>query len=242
MISVISPVFNSEICLDELVNRIIKSTKKITNNFQIVLVDDGSKDNSWNKIIQLKKKFKFIKGIKLKKNYGQHHAIYVGIKNCSNEIIIVMDCDLQDNPKFIPLMYKVYKKKNKPVIIQHSYENFNFSSRIISNIFWIFLSVISFRKFSSYLGNYLLIDNKIKKKYLLIDNLGYLYGDLIFQNNNFEIIKRRRSLSKRNESTYSYSRLIKFSISLILKYSFISLFFKRQKKNKIKKNIIEKII
>ena len=242
MISVISPVFNSEICLDELVNKIIKSTKKITNNFQIVLVDDGSKDNSWNKIIQLKKKYKFIKGIRLKKNYGQHHAIYVGIKNCSNKIIIVMDCDLQDNPKFIPLMYKVYKKKNKPVIIQHSYENFNFSSRIISNIFWIFLSVISFRKFSSYLGNYLLIDNKIKKKYLSIDNLGYLYGDLIYQNNNFEIIKRRRSLSKRNESTYSYSGLIKFSISLILKYSFISLFFKRQKKNKIKKNIIEKII
>ena len=67
MISVISPVFNSETCLNELVNKIIISTKKITNNFQIVLVDDGSEDNSWKKIIELKKKFKFIKGIKLKK-------------------------------------------------------------------------------------------------------------------------------------------------------------------------------
>ena len=242
MISVISPVFNSETCLNELVNKIIISTKKITNNFQIVLVDDGSEDNSWKKIIELKKKFKFIKGIKLKKNCGQHHAIYVGIKNCSNKIIIIMDCDLQDNPKFIPSMYKVYKKENKPVIIQHSYENFNFSSRIISNIFWIFLTIISFKKFSSYLGNYILIDDKIKKNYLLIDDIGYLYGDLIYQNNNFEIIKKKRSTSKRNESTYNYSRLIKFSISLILKYSFLSIFFKRQKKNKIKKNIIEKII
>ena len=81
-------------------------------------------------------------------------------------------------------MYQKYKKFNKPVIIQHSYEDFSLRSRIISNIFWTFLSIISIKKFSPYLGNYLLIDKKIKNKYLKIKNIGYLYGDLIIQKMN----------------------------------------------------------
>ena len=111
MISVVSPVYNSENCLDELVNRIVKSTKEISNQIEIVLVDDGSEDKSWEKIIDLKKKFDFIKGIKLNKNYGQHEAIYCGVRHSSKSIIIVMDCDLQDSPEFIPEMYKMYKIK-----------------------------------------------------------------------------------------------------------------------------------
>ena len=179
MISVVSPVYNSENCLDELVKKIILSTKKLTNDVEIVLVDDGSEDNSWDRIKDLKKKFNFIKGIKLNKNYGQHEAIYCGIKHATKSIIVVMDCDLQDNPEFIPEMYETYKNNGKPVIIQHSYEEFSLKNRITSNIFWCFLSLISFKKFSPYLGNYLLIDELIKEKYLLNTNIGYLYGDLI---------------------------------------------------------------
>ena len=178
MISVVSPVYNSENCLNELVNRIILSTKEITSELEIVLVDDGSQDNSWERIKDLKKEFNFIKGIKLNKNYGQHEAIYCGIKYASKSIIVIMDCDLQDNPEFIPEMYKTYKNTNNPVIIQHSYEDFSLKSRITSNLFWFFLSLISFKKFSPYLGNYLLIDKLIKEKYLLNQNIGYLYGDL----------------------------------------------------------------
>ena len=80
MISVISPIFNSEDCIEELVKRIINSTKKITKNLEIVLIDDGSTDSSWKKIKSLKKKFKSIRGIKLNRNYGQHQAIFVGIQ------------------------------------------------------------------------------------------------------------------------------------------------------------------
>ena len=67
MISIISPVYNSEACLDKLVFKIFQSTKKNFKKIEIVLVDDGSKDNSWKKIKSLKKKYRFIKGIKQKK-------------------------------------------------------------------------------------------------------------------------------------------------------------------------------
>lgn len=75
-----------------------------------------------------------------------------------------MDCDLQDNPAYMVELYETYIKYKKPVIIRHSYKNFKLKNRIVSNIFWYFLSAISFKKFSPNLGNYLLIDNEVKKK------------------------------------------------------------------------------
>ena len=59
MISIISPIYNSELCIKKLVEKIFYYTKKITNEFELILVDDGSNDNSWNKIQQLKKKYKW---------------------------------------------------------------------------------------------------------------------------------------------------------------------------------------
>ena len=242
MISVVSPVYNSENCLNELVNRIILSTKEITSELEIVLVDDGSQDNSWEKIKDLKKEFNFIKGIKLNKNYGQHEAIYCGIKHASKSIIVVMDCDLQDNPEFIPEMYKTYKIKGKPVIIQHSYKDFSLKDRITSNIFWYFLSLISLKKFSPYLGNYLLIDETIKEKYLLTTDLSYLYGDLINQGNKFILIKKKRSFGIRLKSTYNFYRLIKFGLILIKKFNILSNFLNNKNKVEKKNYNIEIII
>ncbi len=242
MISIISPVYNSEKCLKTLVNKISFYTKKITNKFEIILIDDGSTDGSWNKISQLKKKNNFLKGIKLSKNYGQHHAIYQGIKASKKELLVVMDCDLQDNPAYIVNMFKVYKKIKKPVIIEHSYKNFKFRERVVSNIFWYFLSIVSLKKFSPNLGNYLLINKKIKKKYLSIRSIGYLYGDLILQGNSFFHIKKTRSHGTRIRSSYNLVKLISLGAKLILKYNFLSSKIMILKKKKIKKILIEKKI
>jgi len=241
MISIISPVYNSEGCLQKLVKEITFYGKKITSKLEIILVDDGSQDNSWKKIVELKKKYKFIKGIKLNKNYGQHKAIYVGIKVSSKNLIIVMDCDLQDNPAYMVELYETYIKYKKPVIIRHSYKNFKLKDRIVSNIFWYFLSAISFKKFSPNLGNYLLIDNEVKKKYLSIPRIGYLYGDLVVQGNNFLEIEKIRSYGIRSNTTYNIQKLIYLGLNLIFKYNFLSLFLYNYKK-KIKKISIEKIL
>ena len=110
MISVVSPVYNSKGTLNLLVKKINFYVKQITKKFELILVDDFSSDTSWDKIKKLKKKYKFIKGLKLKKNYGQHAAISIGIRHSKNNIVIVMDCDLQDNPKHIIDMIKLYNK------------------------------------------------------------------------------------------------------------------------------------
>ena len=241
MISVVSPVYNSKGTLNLLVKKINFYVKQITKKFELILVDDFSSDTSWDKIKKLKKKYKFIKGLKLKKNYGQHAAISIGIRHSKNNIVIVMDCDLQDNPKHIIDMIKLYNKYGKPIIIHNIYK-VKFK-RLLSIIFWFFLKIISLKNFNQHIGNYILIDKKIKKKYLSLRNKTYYYGDLIDLKTKFQFLKKDRDESKRKEgSTYSFCKLILMGLSLIMKYNFFSEKFKFVKRTKQKKITIDNII
>ena len=241
MISVVSPVYNSENCINLLVKRISFAVKKITKDFEIVLVDDFSEDNSWEIINKVKKRKRFVKGIKLKKNFGQHVAIFEGIKKTKYNIVVVLDCDLQDNPEHILDLYRKYKKTNKPTIIKHSYKNFGYKKRIISNIFWILLSLISMKNFNPNLGNFLLINKTVKKKYIKIQSIGYLYGDLISIGTKFTEIKKKRQISKRGNTTYNLKKLLTLGLKLIIKYNiFRKLFFIKTENNT--KNRIKNII
>ena len=102
-VSIISPVFNSSSMLEELVQRINKTMDNLNlqNNYELVLINDASKDDSWKIIVNLVKKFSFVKGINLKENFGQHNAIMAGLNNCTGEFIITIDDDLQHPPEFI---------------------------------------------------------------------------------------------------------------------------------------------
>ena len=81
-LSIVIPVFNSSQILETLIQKIKTEVIQKISNTQVILVNDHSLDESWKKIKDLKKKYGFIKGINLKKNYGQHSAIFCGLKNC----------------------------------------------------------------------------------------------------------------------------------------------------------------
>ena len=102
-LSIVIPVYNSEEIIENLVNQIINSVNdiKTINSYEIILVDDCSFDNSWNKIKLLSEKFNLVKGIKLAENFGQHNAIMCGLKECKGDKIITMDDDLQHPPSSI---------------------------------------------------------------------------------------------------------------------------------------------
>ena len=102
-LSIIIPVYNSENIVEELVKQLNDSINSITyiNSFEVIMIDDCSSDESWKKIKEISKKFKFIKGISFSQNYGQHNAIMSGLEVCEGDKVITMDDDLQHSPSSI---------------------------------------------------------------------------------------------------------------------------------------------
>jgi undecaprenyl-phosphate 4-deoxy-4-formamido-L-arabinose transferase len=96
------PVYNSEATLQELVARLMRVLPTIAGDFEIILVNDGSRDSSWKRVSEGAKQFPQVRGIDLMRNYGQHNALLAGIRASRYETIVTLDDDLQNPPEEIP--------------------------------------------------------------------------------------------------------------------------------------------
>ena len=105
-ITVVSPVYKGDSMVAELVRRIVESVSSITDDYEIILVNDASPDDSWAEIVKQCACNPKVKGINLSRNFGQHYAISAGLSYSAGEWVIVMDCDLQDRPEEIPNLYR----------------------------------------------------------------------------------------------------------------------------------------
>lgn len=110
-ISIVIPLFNEEESLPELCSWIEKVMNKNNYSYEVFLIDDGSKDSSWQVIEELSVKNSSIKGVKFRRNYGKSAALNIGFQKASGDVVITMDADLQDSPDEIPALYvKIMKE------------------------------------------------------------------------------------------------------------------------------------
>ena len=109
-ISVIIPLYNEEESLPELFSWIRKVMNENNFSYEVIFVNDGSTDNSWNVIQELAGEFPEAKGIKFRRNYGKSAALYHGFAKAKGDVVITMDADLQDSPDEIPDLYNMIKK------------------------------------------------------------------------------------------------------------------------------------
>jgi undecaprenyl-phosphate 4-deoxy-4-formamido-L-arabinose transferase len=103
-VSVVIPVFNSGQVLPELVARLEPVSSREAARFELILVNDGSRDRSWETICRLSAAHSWIRGIDLMRNYGQHNALLCGVRAATGELIVTMDDDLQHRPEDIPAL------------------------------------------------------------------------------------------------------------------------------------------
>jgi len=134
-LSIVSPVYMAEDIVDELVKRIEEEVSPITENFEIILVEDGSNDKSWVKIEENCKKESRVKGIKLSRNFGQHYAISAGLQESRGDLVVLMDCDLQDNPKYIPDLINKSKEGYDIVYTKHKSRNHSKLKNLFAGVF-----------------------------------------------------------------------------------------------------------
>lgn len=104
--SIVVPVYNEEACLAGVIDRILAAMSPMGEAFEIICVDDGSTDQSWNIINKLNQEKSFVKGVKFLRNFGHQAAINAGIKECAGKYIAVLDADGQDPPEILPDMFK----------------------------------------------------------------------------------------------------------------------------------------
>ena len=106
-ISVIIPLLNESDSLSELHSSIEKVMSSGSYSYEVVFIDDGSTDNSWEIINSLSKEHKSVKGIRFFKNYGKSQALHVGFLKAKGDVVFTMDADLQDDPEEIPELYNL---------------------------------------------------------------------------------------------------------------------------------------
>ncbi len=115
-ISVVIPLYNEEESLPELVKWIDKVMQEHSFSHEILLIDDGSNDNSWNVVEELQKKYSAIRGIMFRRNYGKAAALQVGFQATKGNVVITMDADLQDNPEEIPELYRMITEDGYDIV------------------------------------------------------------------------------------------------------------------------------
>lgn len=115
-ISVVVPLFNEEESLSELQEWIARVMEANQLSYEVIFVDDGSKDRSWNVIEELSAKNKSVKGIKFQRNYGKSAALQMGFETATGKVVITMDADLQDSPDEIPELYRMIMEEDYDVV------------------------------------------------------------------------------------------------------------------------------
>ncbi len=222
-ISVVSPVYGAENIIDELITQIISNVSQVTDKYEIILVDDCGPDNSWDKIKIHCSSNKQIRGIKLSRNFGQHFAITAGIEHSKGNYVVIMDCDLQDNPKYIVEMYnkiiegydivftyKDERKHSKFKNISATFYNYIFNYLSDNKSVSSHKNVGAFSMISRKVVNAFNLYNDYRRHYLLVLRwLGFSSYYLPIKHEN------RHS----GKSSYTISKLIKHAIDGITSQS-----------------------
>lgn len=115
-ISIVIPLLNEQESLTELYDWIVQVMQSNHFLYEIIFIDDGSTDGSWQTIEALSKKNGNVKGIQFLKNYGKSQALHAGFKEAQGEVVITMDADLQDNPEEIPELYRLVKEGDNHIV------------------------------------------------------------------------------------------------------------------------------
>jgi len=115
-ISIVIPAYNEAESLPELCRWIEQVMQKNQFSYEIIIIDDGSSDDTWQAIGQIAQKNALIKGVAFNRNYGKSAALHTGFQRASGEVIVTMDADLQDDPEEIPELYRMIKEENYDLV------------------------------------------------------------------------------------------------------------------------------
>ena len=160
-ISVVTPVYKAEGCIEELYGRLVAALSGITQDFEIVMVEDCGGDRSWDMICDLARRDARVKGVQFSRNFGQHYGITAGLDYCDGDWVVVMDCDLQDRPEEIPRLYAKAKEGYEVVIARRTHNGSPLARGFTSWLFYRLFSWLADMEYDGQAGNFRMISRKV---------------------------------------------------------------------------------
>ena len=219
-ISVVIPIYSCGKVLHTLYESLNDTLSSISPNFEIIMINDASPDDAWTHIKELEKKDHRIKGINFSRNFGQHKAITAGLDHVSGDWTVVMDCDLQDQPKEIIKLYNKALEGYDIVVGRRVQRQDSFLKKTGSKLFYKILDFFTDNKMDSSIANFSIISLKVVKKLRTLREQHRFYPFFVnwvgFKRADIDIEHSSRNEGK---SSYTLSKLINLAIDGIVSQS-----------------------
>jgi polyisoprenyl-phosphate glycosyltransferase len=219
-LSIISPVYNGEFILGELIDRIHRVVEPLNQEFEIILVEDFSPDRSWEVIEHLAEKFPRVQGIKLSRNFGQHYAITAGLDHARGEWVVVMDCDLQDQPEEILNLYAKARQGYDVVLARRIARKDSFFKKLSSKLFYRTLAWLTGSRQDESIANFGIYHKKVIGEIVKMrESIRYFPTMVRWVGFRQTSLSVNHGANEDRESSYNFKRLFNLALDIILAYS-----------------------
>ncbi len=221
LISVVVPIFNEEMNVRKLYKRIEETMNLVENPYEIIFVNDGSRDASMPIILSIAEENSSVKFIDLSRNFGHQIAITAGIEHAVGDYIVIMDGDGQDPPELIPTLYEKAKEGFEVVYAKRkSRQGETWLKKFTAKLFYRLLSKMTKVEIPLDTGDFRLIHRKIQRVLKhMPEQDKYLRGQIAWIGFNSTFVEYDREERMGGETKFSYSKMLKFAMDGVVSFS-----------------------
>ncbi len=219
-ISIVSPVYRAEKMVEKLVEEIQLAMSQLDLKYEIILVDDRSPDNSWEVMKQISLRVPEVKSIRLSRNFGQHPTIMAGLAEANGEWVVVMDCDLQDQPKEIKNLYLKALEGYEIVVAKREKRKDGLFKKTSAKLFYRVFNYLSGIEINNEVANFGIYNKKVIKSISLInDHIKFFPLFINWVGYKSTSIVVEHSEREDGKSSYDIFKLISLAFNTIISFS-----------------------
>ena len=220
-ISVIAPLLNEEKNVYELYNRLSTVLKKLNNSYEIILVDDGSRDHTLFALEKIAAEDTHVKYISFSRNFGHQVALYAGLEKCSGDKIVLIDGDLQDPPEIIgDLWLKINEEYDVVYAKRNARKGESFLKKLTARLFYRILNRITSIDIPVDTGDFRIINRKVATELLRMnDHTKFLRGQIAWLGFKETYISYKREERKNGNTNFGYRKMFRFAFDGITGFS-----------------------
>lgn len=219
-ISIVIPVYGSAGILGELKQRAFSVLEKITSKFELIFVNDASPDDAWNVIRDLVARDRRVRGLNLSRNFGQYPAITAGLTASRGEWVVVMDCDLQDQPEEIEKMYAKAREGYAVVVGSRQMRHDTAMRQFFSRAFYATLSYLTGTRQDRTVANFGMYHRRVINAVLSLQgHMRYFSVMVRWVGFKTATVPVQHAPRRGGKTGYSFRKLFSLAVDIILAYS-----------------------